>query len=405
MKSLFRKSFNKINGKAIILFSALFVAISIAFLIYAQESRTLGILIYTKTHTNSDGQYNYVYYPEHNISGYSYNMTRHVALIYALADFLQQKPFLASLFFSDIQDSLSYALKQSKPCTKAKNADSCIYLDKDAPALGANAVTIIALTQTIKLYPKKEAINKELLANAITLEKYLSTSFVNNKLVFGNLSTERGRRYESGQALMAWVSLHTLTNNDNYLLKAKALKKSILADLTLKKDNQLNHWYWIGLRDYYLVSNETPTQEEKVYLRKVAKHLISLQVQDRGDLQGTFNQEKGEGVTVDDQYDQKDPTSVSVRVEGMGALIDIFKIINSDEDEALVTQLKKSVELAIPAIDKNQITLRKILTEDFSFQSFGGYHRNGLGSSVQIDYLQHPLAAYQIYNKIRDYLE
>lgn len=390
---------------SVLLFFAFFSILIVHLLFY--QPRILGILVYIKQNTNNDGSFAYTYYPKSDTAGYEYNLTRHSALLYALMDYLTTNTTLARWFYTDITNSLDYAIGFKKPCYLNSEHDyTCLMLENEPPMIGVNAVTILALTQAIKLYPSDQYIITEYMNEAIELEKFLSASFKDGLLVFGDYSTEKGERYESGQTLMAWVSLYNVTQNEEYLQKAKQLQDGILKKELGKNTYLLHHWFWLGMRDYYRTTGGSPSDQELEYIYKVGRHIVDLQTKEAGILFGTFNRVDPSLSPYDDQYDQNDPTSISVRVEGMGALLDLLTFAaskNSSEANEIAEELQDAIKRSIIAIDQNQILLKNILVDGYSLKSYGGLHRNDRSSSIQIDYLQHPLTAYKFFNGLKHF--
>jgi hypothetical protein len=364
------------------------------------QPRISGILIYIKLHTDQSGKYDYEYYPKEDFVGYTEHLIRHTATTYALADYLLTKPaFLSYLFKEDLQNSLTYTLTQKQPCLSS--TATCIHFVYDQPTLGANAFTIMALGKVRQLTVIDQETRDGYLAEMVQLEEYLAESFKNNELVFAPKVDETSQRYETGQVLLAWISLYEATKDSTYLEKATSLLNGTVANLNLNEDYQLHHWLWLGLKDYYKITEENLSPEVTKYVIKSAEELLNSQISDTENANyGTFTETDTTPAsdTTDEGTHPRETSSQSVKIEGLGSLL---FLISKDEKTCqssdLCQRLKNGIASGIPILDGEQINILKILNE-YSLNSFGGFPLHRKNNVIQIDNLQHALAAYQVFN-------
>ncbi len=371
------------------------------------QPKILGILIYLKQHTHTDGKYDYVYYPKENITGYSYNLIRHSATTYILASYLHDNSNLfAPLFNKQISQSLRYVLQYKSPCPAlVEQQITCIVLPKDPPTLGANAFTIMALSSATTLYDFPSKQEESFTHEMISLEKFLTASFKNGALVFEKETTDTSKRYQEGQVLLAWSRLHSITGDKHYLKQATLLKNSIIKRLGASQDGTLHHWLWIGLREYHNTTKEPVTVEELNYLVRASEQLLLLQRTDPTDpLYGTFNKDKA-SVRPTDSTEQTDnpldSSAFAVKIEALGALHDLLSFNTGYCDpEPLCNKLTQGIHNAAKPFSRGQINLVDIL-RGFTFSSFGGFPAIQKDSMIQIDYLQHALSAYETIDRFK----
>jgi len=365
------------------------------------QPRIFGILTYLNNHIAEDGEYDYEYYPKEDFVGYTEHLIRHTATAYALAAYMLEKDslLLNQLYKNHLEKAMSYTLAQKRPCLPNAADTGCLYFSYEHPTLGANAFAIMALSNIRKLPVISNDTKESCLKEMVLLEEYLSLSFTNDSLIFNDEIDETSKRYQGGQVLMAWVRLYEATGDTKYLDKANILMKGIITKMNETKDYKLHHWLWLGLKDYYLVTEQNLSPEVLGYVVKSAEKLLNSQRQDPSDQDyGTFtdNDEVAATDSTDEGTHPRETSSQSVKIEGLGSLLYLLNEGQACMSNNLCQRLEEGIVRGIPVLDTEQLDIKDVFKE-FSLDSFGGFPLHRKSSVIQIDNLQHALAAYQVF--------
>ncbi|MBN9289214.1 MAG: YheC/YheD family protein [Gammaproteobacteria bacterium] len=333
---------------------------------------------YLQKSVNEKGEFLYEYLPKIDKFSKRYNVLRHAGSIYAMLELYELTKNEDLLKAAKL--ALTNLIERAESVTIKAEALLCI-VEKGFVKLGANALTILALSKYISITKDTSYLNVAIkLALWMKFAQNASGNFYIHKQKFSNKkNTYFVSGYYPGEAIFSLIRLYQVDPNPLWLDMAQKA-----ADYIIKvRDKDLNiaqlehdHWLLYGLNELHRF------REDPIYIdhtKKLTKAIISAQYrksEPRDYLGGFYIPPRG--------------TPTAARAEGMCAAYQLFK---DNHFVAECNEILDTIKLCLQFQLQSQYLPERALYLINPMQSLGGFSRSLTDYSIRIDYVQHNLSS------------
>ncbi|MFA5196651.1 MAG: hypothetical protein WC401_12700, partial [Bacteroidales bacterium] len=295
---------------------------------------------YLKNAVKQDGSFVYEYFPPTDEENPQYNMLRHAGAVYTMVELYEMTKDKALL--EKIQKTMSFLLGNLRN-VRMKDQEVLLAIDNGNIKLGANALTILALTKYMDVVKTREYLETvQKLARWIQLTQSPQGRFRIHKQDFATqIISDFISGFYPGEAIYALTLLYKIDKNKEWLDTAeKAAQYLIVVRDGGKSTAQLDHDHWLlyGLNELYRLSPQKIYYEHAL---KITEVILSSQRKDPSeDEEGSFDKTA---------YS----TSTATRIEGLCA---VYKLVRDFGTKKELEPIFDGIYLGIQFQLKNQVT-------------------------------------------------
>lgn len=333
---------------------------------------------YLQAAVKSDGQFIYEYLPKKDETSNRYNVLRHAGTVYSMLELFE--------ITKDEQLMIAIKLALSNLLNRAKsiNIDGQSYLciiEKDFAKLGANALTILALSKYMSITKDSSymSVAKKLArwmkhaqedSGAFLIQKFRFSKKINTNFVSG---------YYPGEAIFSLVRLFQVDPNETWLdIASNAANFIINVRDKNKKVSQIDHDHWLlyGLNELYRIRPD-PSYIE--HTQKICQAILRAQYTKNEplDYKGSY-------------YKPPRSTPTATRTEGLCAAYSLLDSLGfENESKEILEAIILNMRFQLQTQYQPERTLYLINPQ----RSLGGFSKSLTDYSIRIDYVQHNLSS------------
>ncbi|MEC4803382.1 MAG: hypothetical protein SAJ12_03275 [Jaaginema sp. PMC 1079.18] len=332
---------------------------------------------YLKPKIDTEGKFIYCYHAKTDKIIPKYNILRHSGTIYALLELFEvteDKDLLTA-----IQRAIAYLLQQIQSATaiSATGEGDCV-VEAGEVKLGGNALAAIALAKYTEITQ-----DTQYLPTIINLCRWIESvqdetgQFLIHKQAQDQEPDDFRSSYYPGEAILALVRLHALTQDQHWLdIAEKAAKYRINKHNNSPKAVPQDHWFLYALNELFR-QRQVPVY--LTYAGRIADAMIQSQQIDPmyPDWLGCF---------------QEPPrsTPTATRTEGLCAA---YRLAQFSGNSSQLQQILEAIVLGVAFQLQTQIRPEIALYYPNASRSLGGFRKSLTHSEIRIDYVQHNISS------------
>lgn len=333
---------------------------------------------YLEAAVKKDGQFIYEYLPKKDETSNRYNVLRHAGTVYSMLELFELTK--DEKLMKAIKLALSNLLNRAKSVNIKGQNYLCI-IEKDFAKLGANALTILALSKYMSITNDTShlAVAKKL-ARWMKHAQEDTGAFLIQKFRFSKkINTNFVSDYYPGEAIFSLVRLYQVDPNESWLdIASNAAKFIINIRDKNKKISQLEHDHWLlyGLNELYKI------RPDPIYIehtQKICQAILRSQYtkDEPIDYKGSY-------------YNPPRSTPAATRSEGLCAA---YRLLNSIGYEKECKDILEAIKLNIRFQLQTQFQPERTLYLINPQRALGGFSKSLTDYSIRIDYVQHNLSS------------
>lgn len=330
---------------------------------------------YLCSNCRKDGKFVYMIHKDTNEFVDTYNVLRHAGAIYGLTEFSNMSPNAKRDTLPIIKRSVHWMRKNCSVKIEdhkgiISNSKITGKKEKSQVKLGANALAIIALIGYENLKPN--SVNYSYFKKLASFMQWMQKedgSFYSKYYIKNGKDNDWDSLYYPGEAALAFISLHSLIPDPNYIastinaLKFLAKKRKMLLSYEIEAD----HWALISTNK--IITYAFLTEYNKYLLGNHAKQIVDAIIY-------------GWRIILS----QRRTTKIATRLEGLIAYLQFAEEFSFPTDKIFYI-VEEGIAFLLNAYERRGTYVGGI-TRDFE-----PAEQDSRSDEIRIDYVQHALCA------------
>ncbi len=326
---------------------------------------------------DDDGRFTYIYDPLTDDAPDQYNLIRHAGTLYALSEAYAWQNDAALL--QKIQAGLRFLLQRAGPCGAAAPDGLCVS-EKDKLKLGANALTLLALTKYDAVTGDRQhlPVMRQLAAGIVAMQQPTG-EFWSTVILPDWKKGDHVSEYYPGEAVLALTRLYQTDPNPLWLQTAGRAADFLI--LTRDKDKTAknithDHWMLIALNELHRAA---PKPHHLTHVEKIVTAIQNAQIRN-----SKWPDENG------GYYRPPRSTPTAVRSEG---LIAAYHLLSDHGHGARARSLLPTIRKNLLFQLRTQVVAANALYFPNPPKALGGFQGGLTETDIRIDYVQHNLSS------------